>query len=136
MQPDWALDDDFGEEGDDEDVSNDDNEEKHAGAEHLLLLFDCDDSMFERYVPVLAEGAENDEDDEDDAVKHEYVSPMEVAVTTAHRFLRTKIRDIAETKTGKRDGVSLASVPINHCILIRLYTDTFFRIDWRAAIWM
>ena len=72
----------------------------HFGAEHLLFLFDCDDSMFEQYVPCQL-------DDFDDAEQQQLVSPMDVAVTAAHRFLRTKIRDMAETKSGKRDAVGV-----------------------------
>ena len=60
--------------------------------------------MFEQYVPCLAD---NDDDDSDVEVEQSLVSPMDVAVTAAYQFLRTKIRDIAETKAGKRDGVGV-----------------------------
>ena len=53
--------------------------------------------MFEQYVPCLSEDGED----------QHLVSPMDVAIEAAHRFLRTKIRDTAETKSGKRDGVGV-----------------------------
>jgi len=56
--------------------------------------------MFEKYVPCLSEDGE----------ESNLVSPMDVAVTAASQFLRTKIKDIAETKGGKRDGVGVVSV--------------------------
>jgi hypothetical protein len=34
-------------------------------------------------------------------------SPIDVAATAAHRLLRARVRDVAETKTGKRDGVGV-----------------------------
>jgi len=55
--------------------------------------------MFEKYVPCLSEDGE----------ESNLVSPMDVAVTAASQFLRTKIKDIAETKGGKRDGVGVVS---------------------------
>jgi len=55
--------------------------------------------MFEQYVPCLSEDSDDGE--------HNFVSPMQVAATAARQFLRTKIRNIAETKSGKRDGVGV-----------------------------
>jgi len=94
----------------------------NIGAQHIVLLIDCNDSMFDQYVPCLSdhiedsEGGSSGEDDDhanDDGGKKKmsptctYVSPMDVAITAAHRYLRTKIRDVAETKSGKRDGVGV-----------------------------
>lgn len=56
--------------------------------------------MFEQYVPCLSEDGED----------QQLVSPMDVAIEAAHRFLRTKIRDTAETKSGKRDGVGVVRI--------------------------
>lgn len=47
--------------------------------------------MFEQYVPCLSEDGED----------QHLVSPMDVAITAAERFLRTKIRDTAETNLAK-----------------------------------
>lgn len=54
--------------------------------------------MFEEYVPCLVE---------DDSDKEEFVSPMDVAVTAAYRTLENKIRDVAETKSGRRDTIGI-----------------------------
>jgi hypothetical protein len=83
--------------------------------------------MFERHVPRrppppsssnddyvdVDDVAENDDlqcgSDDDrrrDGVAR-YYSPMDVAATAAHRLLRAKVRDVAETKSGKRDGVGV-----------------------------
>ena len=113
-QPDWAID-PFGDPSDDnaDDDTNDEgggtNEGKHVGAEHILFLLDCDDSMFDQYVPCLPDDQDGDDimDDNNNEVEEKLVSPMEVAITAAHKFLRTKIRDIAETRTGRRDAVCL-----------------------------
>jgi hypothetical protein len=81
---------------------------RHYGAEHVLLLFDCDASMFERYVPCHRTPSSNDDDgDNDEDVGVVYYSPMDVATTAAHRLLRAKVRDVAETKSGTRDGVGV-----------------------------
>ena len=53
--------------------------------------------MFEQYVTCLS----------DDGEDQHFVSPMDVATTAAWKFVRTKIRDMAETKSGKRDGVGV-----------------------------
>jgi hypothetical protein len=92
---------------DDESDGADGDAVRHYGAEHVLLLFDCDASMFERYVPCHRPppSANDDEDVVDGAVVH--YSPMDVATTAAHRLLRAKVRDVAETKSGKRDGVGV-----------------------------
>lgn len=99
---------------------------QHYGAEHLLLLLDCDASMFEQYVPCLRSSSSpsnNDDDENDNNGKNDtddknsdggktaggivHYSPMDVAITAAHRLLRSKVRDAAETKSGKRDGVGV-----------------------------
>ena len=102
------FDGDFDEEneGDVRDVAN-------VGAQHIILLIDCDNSMFEPYVPCLSDPADGSEasGDNDNATRRmqtcDYVSPMDVAITASHRILRTKIRYVAETKSGKRDGVGV-----------------------------
>ena len=106
-QPAWAVDDDDlfgdgGEGGGDGDENNNNSSDANYGAEHLLLLFDCNHTMFEKYVPCLSEDGE----------ESNLVSPMDVAVTAASQFLRTKIKDIAETKGGKRDGVGVVSIGV------------------------
>lgn len=114
MKPDWAsIDDDpFDGEFDEENVGNI-KDASNVGAQHILLLIDCDHSMFEQYVPCLSdrvdESEESGDNDSSDCKMHtfNYVSPMDVAVTAAQRFLRTKIRDVAETKSGKRDSVGV-----------------------------
>ena len=86
--------------------------------------------MFERYVACRrpsSSSSTNDDDDErddpvggknddggDDGVDRRRMnrglvrySPMDVAATAAHRLLRAKVRDVAETKSGKRDGVGV-----------------------------
>eukprot|EP00581_Thalassiosira_minuscula_P008296 CAMPEP_0183702362 /NCGR_PEP_ID=MMETSP0737-20130205/489_1 /TAXON_ID=385413 /ORGANISM="Thalassiosira miniscula, Strain CCMP1093" /LENGTH=727 /DNA_ID=CAMNT_0025928959 /DNA_START=44 /DNA_END=2227 /DNA_ORIENTATION=- len=111
--PDWAIDDDdpFGDPNDDGDHGNDNPREErvgtHFGAEHLLFLFDCDDSMFEKYVPCIMDDFDDDDNTNEEEDRQQFVSPMDIAITAAHRYLRTKIRDIAETKTGKRDALGV-----------------------------
>lgn len=58
--------------------------------------------MFEQYVTCLS----------DDGEDQHFVSPMDVATTAAWKFVRTKIRDMAETKSGKRDGVGVVRFSI------------------------
>ena len=100
MQPAWAVSDPFGDPDDDGDGDGDgdapaggDDDGLRPGAEHALLLFDCAAAMFrtEAAPPSSSPGP----------------APMDVAVDAAHRFLRTKIRDVAETKAGKRDAVGV-----------------------------
>ena len=92
----------------DDTKNNDSSGEEAFGAEHLLLLFDCDASMFEQYVTCLS----------DDGEDQHFVSPMDVATTAAWKFVRTKIRDMAETKSGKRDGVGVVRFSIYIQIII------------------
>ena len=84
--------------------------------------------MFEKYVPCLSEDGE----------ESNLVSPMDVAVTAASQFLRTKIKDIAETKGGKRDGVGVVSVLVFYafcfdsiilCIINKINTFLSFRMS-------
>lgn len=114
MKPDWASMDDDPFDGDfDEENEGKIKDAANVGAQHILLLIDCDHSMFEQYLPCLSDHIDDSEEsgDNDGAdckmQSCNYVSPMDVAVTAAHRFLRTKIRDVAETKSGKRDGVGV-----------------------------
>lgn len=80
-----------------------------------MLLIDCHESMFEKYIPLLDDAdIDNDDDEEMEGsnnsapVKEKKLfAPHDVAVTAAHRLLRMKIRNIAETRTGKRDGVGI-----------------------------
>jgi hypothetical protein len=128
------LDFDNGDPFDDDDNANDDEDNssgavQHYGAEHLLLLLDCDASMFEQYVPCLRSSSSSSNDNDDDNDNNDnngrkkdtndknsdgindggivHYSPMDVAITAAHRLLRSKVRDAAETKSGKRDGVGV-----------------------------
>ena len=141
-QLDFEGGDPFGDGYEDDDDDGDDEAgggaaARHYGAEHVLLLFDCDASMFERYVSCrrsssssssstnddddyveeegyftggkIGDGDENDDDDDRRRMNRGLVrySPMDVAATAAHRLLRAKVRDVAETKAGKRDGVGV-----------------------------
>ena len=141
-QLDFEGGDPFGDGYEDDDDDGDDEAggaaaARHYGAEHVLLLFDCDASMFKRYVScrqssssssssstnddddnVKEEGdftggkiGDGDENDDDDRRRMNLglvrYSPMDVAATAAHRLLRAKVRDVAETKSGKRDGVGV-----------------------------
>ena len=73
--------------------------------------------MFEKYIPLLDDADEGDDDNDEMVVdsnnnnigtkEKKLFAPMDVAITAAHRLLRMKIRNIAETKTGKRDGVGI-----------------------------
>jgi non-homologous end joining protein Ku len=73
--------------------------------------------MFEKYIPLLDDADIMDEDNDNDEMadssnnnvtkEKKLFAPMDVAITAAHRLLRMKIRNIAETKTGKRDGVGI-----------------------------
>ncbi|KAL7497365.1 hypothetical protein ACHAWT_006377 [Skeletonema menzelii] len=113
-EPDWFQDPDY--DGGD---ANDDDENNPGsagaggfGAEHILLLIDCHESMFEKYIPLL-DDADMDDDDFADSNNNgptkekKLFAPHDVAITAAHRLLRMKIRNIAETRTGKRDGVGI-----------------------------
>ena len=80
-----------------------------------MLLIDCHKSMFDKYIPLLDDTTDDismeDNDDNDDMAipkkEKKLFAPMDVAITAAHRLLRMKIRNIAETRTGKRDGVGI-----------------------------
>lgn len=109
-QPDWFQDPDF----DGRDENDDDDDENKSGmggfgAEHILLLIDCHESMFEKYIPLLDDKEDDhiNKDMDNNKEKEKLFAPMDVAITAAHRLLRMKIRNIAETKTGKRDGVGI-----------------------------
>ena len=113
-QLDFEDGDPFGDGYDDDD--DDDGEAgggaaRHYGAEHVLLLLDCDASMFERYVACRRpppSPTDDDDDRVDPAARGPVLrSPMDVAATAAHRLLRAKVRDVAETRCGKRDGVGV-----------------------------
>ncbi len=114
MKPDWAsMDDDPFDGNFDEENEGGERDVANVGAQHIVLLIDCDNSMFKPYVPCLSDRTDGSEGggDNDSATCRvqtcDYVSPMDVAITAAHRILRTKIRDVAETKSGKRDGVGV-----------------------------
>jgi hypothetical protein len=111
IQPDWAaMDDDPFDEDVDEENEGGARDVANVGAQHIVLLIDCDESMFEEYVPCLSDridGSEGGGDNDNENDNLNFVSPMDVAITAAHRFIRTKIRDVAETKSGKRDGVGV-----------------------------
>jgi hypothetical protein len=88
------------------------------GAEHILLLIDCHKSMFDKYIPLVddttddvsMENNDDNNDNDDMAIpkkEKKLFAPMDVAITAAHRLLRMKIRNTAETRTGKRDGVGI-----------------------------
>lgn len=99
-----------------EDEDNSSGAVQHYGAEHLLFLFDCDASMFDRYVPCLRSSSTNNDDDENDIGRKDNTngknsdrmntggiviySPIDVAISAAHCLLRLKVRDAAETKYG------------------------------------
>mmetsp|Transcript_44054 Transcript_44054/g.93790 ORF Transcript_44054/g.93790 Transcript_44054/m.93790 type:complete len:711 (+) Transcript_44054:140-2272(+) len=117
-EPDWAIDDDeddpFGDPDDDDDGEPGEGGrrrgggDRFGGAEHLLFLFDCDDSMFEPNVPCrLDDFDDDDEHGGEEVAVVARVSAMDVAVASAHRLLRTKVRDVAETRGGKRDSVGV-----------------------------
>ncbi|KAL7547792.1 hypothetical protein ACHAWF_011057 [Thalassiosira exigua] len=117
-EPDWALDseDDGGDEDEDGDDVEDGGRRRPGsyGAEHVLFLLDCNRSMFVPYVPCLADDDDPGSDGDDDgngSVSGEgrtvLVSPADVAVEAVHRFLRSKVRDVAETRTGKRDAAGV-----------------------------
>lgn len=116
MQPDWFQDPDYdgGDGYDDDENTPSGTSAGGYGAEHILLLIDCHESMFEKYIPLL-DDADNDDDQEMEGSNNnnapikekKLFAPHDVAVTAAHRLLRMKIRNIAETRTGKRDGVGI-----------------------------
>eukprot|EP00574_Skeletonema_japonicum_P002359 CAMPEP_0201723992 /NCGR_PEP_ID=MMETSP0593-20130828/7847_1 /ASSEMBLY_ACC=CAM_ASM_000672 /TAXON_ID=267983 /ORGANISM="Skeletonema japonicum, Strain CCMP2506" /LENGTH=712 /DNA_ID=CAMNT_0048215169 /DNA_START=85 /DNA_END=2223 /DNA_ORIENTATION=+ len=115
-EPDWFQDPDYdGGDANDDDENLPGSSAGGFGAEHILLLIDCHESMFEKYIPLLDDAdVDNDDDEEMEGSNNsaptkekKLFAPHDVAVTAAHRLLRMKIRNIAETRTGKRDGVGI-----------------------------
>lgn len=128
-QPDWARGDFFEDDANNDESNNIYNNDLNSpsdnyfGAEHVVLLFDCNPSMFERYIPMMPDEDDVDSDEEMDTLlgigggggggttenssKERLLSPMEVALTAAHKLLRMRIRAVAETKSGKRNGVGV-----------------------------
>jgi len=90
------------------------------GAEHALILLDCNPSMFECFIPrdyrddadntteriFVRDGIEDGGNMEDDG-QNSRQSPMEVALTAIIQLLRMRIRTVSESKTGKRNGVGV-----------------------------
>jgi hypothetical protein len=88
FQPEWAFD----SQDDDNEGSTHTAKPAIYGAEHALILLDCNPAMFERYI--AHEGGEHQ-------------SPMELSLTAISQLLRMRIRTVAESKTGKRNGVGV-----------------------------
>eukprot|EP00804_Cyclotella_cryptica_P014014 CCRYP_002509-RA/>CCRYP_002509-RA protein AED:0.24 eAED:0.24 QI:97/0.66/0.75/1/0.66/0.75/4/0/477 len=125
QEPYWALDSSTEDENDDDNASSFGEQGKDSkpviyGAEHALILLDCHPSMFECFLP-----RQDDDDDEHSTTEKATVrksmnddgentkedaamkSPMEVALTAITQLLRMRIRTVAESKTGKRNGVGV-----------------------------
>lgn len=72
---------------------NREDRENAFGAQHVLILIDCRPSMFEQTISIGEDGV--------------FVSPMDVALDVCEKFLRSKVKQVATNKTGKRDGVGI-----------------------------
>lgn len=95
-QPDWF------EENDDNDDGNDDSREAGSGEEavvpggtqHILVLLDCAESMFENTMV-------------DPEFPEENISAVSFSLSALQQTIRRKIRAVTIQKTGKRDGVGV-----------------------------
>jgi hypothetical protein len=81
-EPEWIKDDDSGEER---------AEGVVHGAQHVMILVDCRPSMF---LPSFLH--ENNK-----------ISPMQASLLAIEEVLRSKVKNVAVLKTGKRDGVGV-----------------------------
>ncbi|EED91329.1 ATP dependent DNA ligase 1 [Thalassiosira pseudonana CCMP1335] len=73
-QPEWARGDFFEDDADNDESNNIYNNDlnppsdNYFGAEHVVLLFDCNPSMFERYIPMMPDEDDVDSDEDMDTL--------------------------------------------------------------------
>ena len=117
-QPSWARGD-----GDDEDEDGDDDTPA-VGATHVLVMIDCNPSMF---VPSIRLTSDEDEDEGDDdaqmndnddengqqdealpsSKEMELVTPFEAALRATEKLLRFRVNSVATSRGGTRDGIGV-----------------------------
>ena len=128
-EPSWARGDGGGEDDDD----GEDDEGPTIGASHVLVMIDCNPSMFVPSIRLTSdnddgnrdeaeaednsdqqggddEGAAMDIDDDENATpnaKQQLVTPFEAALRATEKLIRGKVNSVATSRGGARDGVGV-----------------------------
>ena len=123
-EPSWAR----GDGGGDDDDEGEDDEAPTIGASHVLVMIDCNPSMF---VPSIRLTPDDDGDreeaeaedssdqqggddegaataiDETATLKQQLVTPFEAALRATEKLIRGKVNSVATSRGGTRDGVGV-----------------------------
>jgi hypothetical protein len=113
-EPAWARGDG---EGDDDDEGEDDDVPT-VGASHILVMIDCNPTMFVPSIRLTSDDDDDDDDtgggeeaenasDENVSQKQQLVTPFEAALRAAEKLIRGKVHSVATSRGGTRDGVGL-----------------------------
>jgi hypothetical protein len=96
---DWAFFDEENIFGDREEDDVDEVDTRIPGADHVLVLLDCDPAMFETTFPVDGDDASEEE--------RKMMTPMDASLKVLEEHVRASVRNTVENKTGKRNGFGL-----------------------------
>mmetsp|Transcript_11578 Transcript_11578/g.25067 ORF Transcript_11578/g.25067 Transcript_11578/m.25067 type:complete len:773 (+) Transcript_11578:166-2484(+) len=112
-EPSWARGD-----GDDEDEDGEDDTPA-VGATHVLVMIDCNPSMFVPSIRLTSDEDEGDEGDDDaqmngqqdeelpSSKEMELVTPFEAALRATEKLLRFRVNSVATSRGGTRDGIGV-----------------------------
>ena len=87
--------------------------DKIPGAQHILILLDCNRTMFQSYIHQTKQNEDEDGDgDGESATRTEtesknLISPIDAALIACQKLLHHRVHNVATTRTGKRDGVGI-----------------------------
>ena len=96
---------------DDEDDEDDNDDIKYnqqvAGAQHILLLIDCNSKMFDKCM--AASSNSNDHDHDRDKSNEKIITPFDASLKAAEQLLQCRIQHVAtaQGRGGRRDGVGV-----------------------------
>lgn len=123
-EPSWAR----GDGGGEDDDEGEDDEGPTIGASHVLVMIDCNPSMF---VPSIRLTSDDDDGDRDEAEagdnsdqqggegaamaieenatpkQQQLVTPFEAALRATEKLIRGKVNSVATSRGGTRDGVGV-----------------------------
>jgi len=118
-EPDWARrnnNDENDDDGDDDDLYTD---SFTLGAQHVLVLIDCNPTMFLPTAPypssfsMYPSSSEGKDDEEED--NREYMTPIDIALQACEKLFRLRVNYAATSKSGRsRDGVGVLLYGCQH----------------------